>query len=76
MVASCPSFIVTGIINLTHWSEEQVKDLDEFIERNEKLIKEREAEVLPTMKKMDQVSDMNKFFFCNVESMSRVCFRC
>ena len=73
MVASCPSSIVTGIIDLTHWSEEQVKDLDEFIERNEKLIKEREAEVSPTMKKMDQVSDMNKLT-CNVESMSRVCF--
>ena len=61
MVASCPSSIVTGIIDLTHWSEEQVKDLDEFIERNEKLIKEREAEVLPTMKKMDKVSETNRF---------------
>ena len=57
LIASLQYLIVIGIINLTHWSEEQIKDLDEFIEKNKKLIKEREAKVSPTMKKMDQVSE-------------------
>ena len=71
LIASRPYLIVIGIIDLTHWTEEQIKDLDELIEKNETPMKERKAEVLPTMNMVSEKSVSSLHIV--LRSIYRVC---
>ena len=55
MSVSFPLF--SGVVDLTNWTESQIKELDNFIEEKEKEVRERmKSTTTPEAMKMDRVS--------------------
>ena len=54
---SVSSPLLSGVVDLTNWTESQIKELDNFIEEKEKEVRERmQSATTPETMKMDRVS--------------------